>query len=115
MTNNLNQKTMNLNMDVVLADMSSAMKGAVGDHWNEVKIVADQFLQRSKERLTLLAELRITGELSQEKFESRLLDEKLIAEAELNAVAVISKSLAQKAANAGMEILLKAVSTALPA
>jgi len=103
----------NLNMNEVLADMLSAMKGAVGDHWNEVKEVADQLLQRRKERLELLAELRIAGELSQEKFESRLLDEKLVAEAELNAEAVISKAVAQKAANAALEILQKAVNTAI--
>jgi hypothetical protein len=104
---------MNINIDDVLAEMLSTMKGAVGENWSEVKTVAQQFLQRRKERLELLAQLRISGDLSQEKFESRLLDEKLIAEAELNAVGVISKALAQKAASAGLDILKKAVGTAI--
>jgi hypothetical protein len=106
---------MNLNMSEVLADMLSAIKGTVGDNWNEVKGVADQFLQRRKERLEMLAELRMTGELTSDKFESRLLDEKLIAEAELNAVSVVSKAIAEKAANAAIGILQKAVSAAIAA
>ena len=104
---------MNINIDDVLAEMLSTMKGAVGEHWSEVKTVAEQFLQRRKERLELLAQLRISGDLSQEKFESRLLDEKQIAEAELNALGVLSKAVAQKAATAGIEILQKTVGTAI--
>jgi hypothetical protein len=104
---------MNFDIKAVLADMTSAMKGTVGDNWEEVKSVADQFLERSKERLELLAQLRITGDLTQEKFESRLLDEKLIAEAELNALQVISKAAAQKAAVAAMDVVSNAVQKAI--
>ena len=104
---------MNFNINNVIAEMLSAIKGTVEDNWGEVKTVADQFLQRKKERLELIAELRITGDLNQGKFESRLNDEKLILEAELNALAVISKAIAQKAANAAMDILKKAVNTAI--
>lgn len=106
---------MNFDINEVLANMLSAIKGTVGDNWDEVKSIANQFLQRKKERLELLAVLRINGDLSQEKFESRLKDEKLIAEAELHAIAVISKAIAQKAANAAMDILEKAVKGAISA
>jgi len=104
---------MNFDINEVLADMLSAIKDIVKDNWDEVKATANQFLQRKKERLELLAELRINGELSQEKFESRLSDEKLVVEAELHAIAVISKAIAQKAANAAMDILEKAVKVAI--
>ncbi|MEI8366665.1 MAG: hypothetical protein WCF65_09650 [Parachlamydiaceae bacterium] len=104
---------MNINIDDVLVEMLSTMKGTVGEHWSDVRTVAEQFLQRRKERLELLAQLRISGDLSQEKFESRLLDEKLIAEAELNALGVLSKAVTQKAASDGLEILKKAVGTAI--
>ncbi|MBU1013360.1 MAG: hypothetical protein KKG99_10160 [Bacteroidetes bacterium] len=106
---------MNFDINKVLADMLAAMKGTVSDHWSEVKDTANQFLQRDKDRLELLAELRITGDLNQEKFESRLQDEKLILEAELNALAVISKAIAQKAANAAFDVLQKAVNAAISA
>ena len=104
---------MKFDINEILADMLSAIKGTVEDNWDEVKSTATQFLQRKKERLELLAELRINNELSQEKFVSRLADEKLIAEAELHAIAVISKAIAQKAANAAMDILEKAVKIAV--
>lgn len=106
---------MNFDINAVLADMLSAMKGTVADKWEEVKSVAEQFLENSRERLELIAQMRITGDLTQEKFESRLLDEKLIVEAELNAMEVISKALAQKAANAAMDVVEKAVTTAISA
>ena len=40
-------------------------------------------------------------------------DEKLIAEAQLHAIAVISKAIAQKAANAAIDIFQKAVMAAV--
>jgi hypothetical protein len=104
---------MNFDINEVLANMLSAIKETVDDNWDEVKNTANQFLQRKKERLELLAELRISNELSQEKFESRLADEKLITEAELHAIAVISKAIAQKATNAAMDVLEKAVKIAI--
>jgi hypothetical protein len=98
-----------------LASMSQAIKGAVAENWSEAKSVANEFLNRRKERLSLLADLRLSGDLSQKKFESRLEDEKLILEAELHAVAVIGKAIAQQAANAAMDVLQKAVKAALGA
>ena len=104
---------MKFDINEVLADMLSAIKETVEDNWDVVKSTADQFLQRKKERLELLALLRIEGDLSQKKFESRLKDEKLIAEAELHAIAVISKAIAQRAANAALDVLKKAVKVAI--
>ena len=104
---------MDFDINEVLANMLSAIKGTVEDNWDVVKSTAVQFLDRRKDRLELLAELRITGELSQEKFESRLADEKLIFEAELHAVAIISKAIAQKAINAAIDVLEGAVKTAI--
>jgi hypothetical protein len=104
---------MKFDINEVLADMAAAIKGEVKDNWPEVKSVANQFLQNRKERLALLADLRISGEINEEKFESRLSDEKLVAEAELHSIAVISKAIAQNAANAAIKILGKAVKTAI--
>jgi hypothetical protein len=104
---------MNFDINAVLVDMLSVIKGTVTDNWEEVKSPVHQILQRKKERLELIAELRIKGELSQEKFQSRLSDETLVVEAELNALAVISKAIAQKAANAAMNALEKAVMISL--
>lgn len=104
---------MNFDINTVISDMALAIKGEVGENWDKVKTTANQFLQNKKERFALLAELRISGDLSPEKFKSRLNDEKLVAEAEFNALAVISKAIAQNAANAAIGVLEKAVKAAI--
>jgi hypothetical protein len=52
---------MNFDINTVTDEMLSVIKGTVTDNWKKVKPVAEQFFQRRKERLELLAELRITG------------------------------------------------------
>ncbi|MBC8045278.1 MAG: hypothetical protein H7Y00_00635 [Fimbriimonadaceae bacterium] len=106
---------MSFNINETLADMLKAVKTEVGDNWGEVKTVANQFMNNRKTRLALIAELAITGELSAEKIISRLEDEKLIFEAELHAIAVISKAIAQKAANAAIDVLYKAIDASISA
>ena len=106
---------MNINFDEVLAEMLSAIKGTVEGNWGKVESTARQFLQNRKESLELLVSLRLEGEINQEEFESRLGDEKLVVEAELNALAVLSKAIAQNAANAAIAILEKAVQAAISA
>jgi hypothetical protein len=106
---------MNFDMNETLAEMLGAIKGAVSEDWGEVKSTAHQFATRRKERLELVAELRLDQEITQEKFLSTLEDEKDILEAELHAIAVISKAIAQQAANAAIDVLSKAVKAALSA
>lgn len=106
---------MKFNIETVLSDMLAAMKSTVSKDWKKLKPYAEQFLQNKKSRLVLIADLRITGELNQEDFESRLEDEKLILEAELNALAVISKAIVQNAVNSAMNILENAVKIAISA
>lgn len=95
-------------------EMLAGAKQAAGDGGKEAKGVASRFLKNRKERLQLLAELRLAGDLNDEKFRSRLEDEKLILEAELKAMAVISKSTAQNTAQSVINIFQSAVVKALP-
>ena len=104
---------MKFNINEILAQMADAIKGVVEENWSAIVSTVNQFLQNRKERLELLASLRISGEISQKRFESRLQDEKLIAEAEFHAIAVISKATAQKAANAAFNVLADSVKTAI--
>ncbi len=62
----------------VIKEMTAAVKGVVGDNWSEVEFVTGQFLQRRKSRLEKLALGKISGKITEKKFESRLQDEKLI-------------------------------------
>lgn len=106
---------MSFDINEVLFQMSDAIKQNVAENWEEVKTPANIFLQNRKERFALLAELLIKKEISQARFDSRMEDEKLIAEAEFHAIAVISKAIAQKAANAAIDIFQKAVMAAVNA
>jgi len=106
---------MNIDINAVVSDMLSAIKGTVEGNWKKVESTVNQFLQNRKERLQLLVQLRIDNEIDQDEFDSRLADEKLIIEAELNALAVLSKAIAQNAANAAIAILQKAVKAAISA
>jgi len=100
---------MNFDINNVLADMLSAINGIVAGDWDKVKNTANQFLENDKERLQEIAQLRISGDLTDEKFQSRLSDEKLVVEAELNALEVVSKAIVQNAVNAAIDVLVKAV------
>ncbi len=105
---------MAFNINEVTAQMLGAVKTTVKDNWSMVKETAATFLQARKDRLELLASLRLNNEISQKFFMKRLEDEKKILESELHAVAIITKAIAQKAANAALDVLSKAVSKAIP-
>ena len=104
---------MAFDINEVVAEMVGAVKRTVKDDWQLVKETAGTFLQTRKDRLELLASLRLNNEISQKFFLKRLEDEKKILESELHAVSIITKAMAQRAANAAIDVLSKAVSTVI--
>ncbi|MDD5185795.1 MAG: hypothetical protein PHS84_11100 [Paludibacter sp.] len=102
---------MSIDINKVIADMLAAIKGTVVDKHEKIESIAKQFLIQNKETLLLIAELRISGELDDEDFKSRMEDQKLVLEAQFNALQVISKAIAQQAANAAIDVLEKAIIT----
>jgi hypothetical protein len=97
----------------LLPSMLAAMENELSENFPKIKSYATEFLERRKKRLEALADLRIHGVLNNEEFLDRLKDEEEHLEAELHALAVVNKANAQKAANAALEVLEKAVKTAL--
>lgn len=104
---------MAFDINEVVAEMVGAVKATVKDDRQLVKETAGTFLQTRKDRLELLASLRLNNEISQKFFLKRLEDEKKILESELHAVSIITKAMAQRAANAAIDVLSKAVSTVI--
>lgn len=104
---------MKFEINEVLADMLGAIKKVAKENWDLLKVTASDFMQSRKLRFELLVSLRLENQISQEFFEARLKDEKDILQSELHAVAVITKATAQKAANAAIGVLEKAVNTIL--
>ena len=104
---------MAFNINEVVAEMISAIKSSVKNDWKLIKDTANDFLDSKKERLELLASLRIQNEINEEFFLKRLKDEKKILESELHAMAVITKAAAERAANAAFEVLGNAINAAI--
>jgi hypothetical protein len=104
---------MAFDINEVVAQMLGAIKDTIKDNWNNVKDGANGYFQDHKSRLDLFASLRIQNQISEEFFESRLADEEKILESELHSIAIITKAVAQKAANAAIDIFQGAVTKAL--
>jgi hypothetical protein len=88
-----------------IARMVGEVKKVVKDDWKDISGDVADIFQRRKERLALLTDLFIKGELTERRFLSRLEDEKLLFEAEMHAIAVMKKAVAQKAANAAIKVV----------
>lgn len=105
---------MKFSLEQTLKDMLDAMQGELRKDWPKVRAVMEQFLERRKQRLKLLVDSHLKGEITQAQFEDRLNTvEKMHLEAEIHALKVVSKAMAQKAANAAIEVLEKVVRLAV--
>ena len=104
---------MKFDINEILADMLNAMKGSIKDDWTVVKKSANNFIQSKKDRLALLAAMRLEGAIDNDFFEKRLADEKEILTSELHSIAIVNKVMAQNAANAAFRVLENVINTAL--
>lgn len=104
---------MKFDINEVLAQMLEAMKESIKDDWSVVKKSANTFIQNKKDRLELLANMRLAGAIDDGFFEKRMADEKEILQAELHSIAIVNKVLAQNAANAAFKILENVIQTIL--
>jgi hypothetical protein len=100
---------MAFDINEVLAGMLSSVKTITKDNWNNVKDSANSYLQDRKFRLELLATLLLQKEISQEFFKKMVAEEEKILESELHSIAIVTKAIAQKAANAALDVFQKAV------
>jgi hypothetical protein len=100
---------MAFDINEVLAGMLSSVKTITKDNWNNVKDSANSYLQDRKFRLELLAALLLQKEISQEFFKKMVAEEEKILESELHSIAIVTKAIAQKAANAALDVFQKAV------
>ncbi|WP_374163584.1 hypothetical protein [Arcticibacter sp. MXS-1] len=94
--------------------MLSALREHTGKGWSKFKSVVREFDELNADRLGMLAAEHLSGNINKEEFEQRLEDEKLMLEAQLNALNVIAKAAVQNAVNAAFDVLRDAVYSALP-
>lgn len=104
---------MDFDINETIADMLNAIKNASKNHWKFIQDTANTYLQNKKDRLELLSSMRIKNQISNEFFLERLKDEKSILNSELHSIAIITKAMAQAAANAAIDVLQKAIIAAV--
>ncbi len=104
---------MNLDINEVVGDMAEAIKGSLTGDWPDAKRTVKKFLERRQERLKLIAELLFDGTLDQETVKPYLENEKELLKMELLGISIISKAMAQNAANKALEVLGEALKAAL--
>jgi hypothetical protein len=104
---------MNFDINATIAQMVDAVKGVLKNDWNNIQDSATGFFNDHKQRLETLATQRVNGEIDDDFLKARLEDEKDILTAEIDAVKIVAKSMAQQAANAAMDVLQKAVASAI--
>ena len=94
-------------MDIqnLLQEMLAAMQSSIKRGWKKLEPTEKHFLESRKDSILELTSLWIEGELTKEEYESRLADEKLIWEAQLNAISAVSKATLQHSINAAMDVL----------
>lgn len=105
---------MSFEIDEVVGDMAEAIKGSLKQDWPDAKEAVKQFLDRRKERMKLIAELVLKGVLTTESAKPYLDIEKKLLEMEILGVSIITKAMAEKAANKAMKVLVDAVKAAIP-
>ena len=98
---------MEIDINALAAEMLSVVKDTVKDNWKHVKGTATGYINNKKDRLELLASLRLNNEIEEEFFLKRLNYEKKILESELLSLKILTKAIAQKAANAAFDVFNK--------
>jgi hypothetical protein len=104
---------MEFDIENTVNQMLLAVKSSIQKDWSEVNATARQFLEMNKKRYEKLVEYRLTGKIDEQNFKSRLEDEKRMLEVQLNTLTILSKVMAQNAANAAFDVLESAVRTCL--
>lgn len=104
---------MSFDIDAVLGDMFSAVKDSVDSDWDDIAGYVEEVLKKEKAMLLDLAEQRLRGDITDDELKSELDDEKDTVEAEMKAIQVMTKAMAQRAANAVIDVLYKAIKAAL--
>lgn len=104
---------MKFNIDDIINDMLGGAKDVIKSDWKNIKQTAELFFEQKKKRIGMIANFRLQNEIDDKELVSFLNDEKLLLASEIAALKIITKAMAQKAANAALDILYAAINKAL--
>lgn len=94
-----------ININVLSDEINDLVKSNVKKGFLKIKNNVNDIAIKRKERFALLIELYSKGQLSEDSFKSRLEDEKLMLEAELLTIKVISKSVIEEIVNKVLDLV----------
>ncbi len=101
---------MSFNISDVLTNMKTAAYDAVKDDVHVIPDYINEILEGEKEALKILAEERLAGNFTDEEFLHELEREKDVLQTQMLTIEIMTLALAQKAVNAAMDVLIKAIS-----
>jgi hypothetical protein len=104
---------MDFDIRTVLGDMLSAVRGVVASEFPKVRECVKKALAEEQAFLEELAKARLDGEIDDDILAQQLHDEKATLEASLLVCRVLTKKLAQDAANAAIDVFNGAIQAAL--
>jgi len=100
---------MSFDINTIINNMKKAAVDAIKDDVQNIPDYLKQIFENEKEALKVLAEARLTGEISDKEFQNEIKREKKVLEAEILTISIMTKAVAQKAINAAMKVLMDAV------
>jgi len=106
---------MSFNFNQILDEMIAAIAGVITDEWPKVEACVKKALTEEEAALKEIAEARIAGDIDDADLKSQLEDEKVALEAALLVCQIKTKVMAQKAANAAIDVLNVAIGAAIKA
>lgn len=104
---------MSLNINDIIKDMANSAKKSLQEEGSGVGDEVLNILEQNKDNIAELAAARSQGDIDEADFKIEMEREKQVLEVQLLAMEIASKSAIQKAMNAAMSTLTKAVSAAL--
>lgn len=104
---------MSFDIEKTLGDMTAAISGVISSEWPNVQACISKAMDDEKVAFADIAKARLDNEIDDEDMQSQLEDEKVALEAALLACQVKAKAMAQKAANAAVDVLKAAIKAAL--
>ena len=104
---------MSFDIEQVITEMTNAVGATVKKGTSDIRNAVREILENEKQSLRELGEARARDDIDDAVFQRELEREKKVVEAELLAIEIMTKAMAQKAVNAAMDVFANAVRTAL--
>lgn len=104
---------MAFDIGATIKDMGNAAAAVLGGEAPKIRGCLDKAFEDEKEALKAIADARIAGEITAAEMKEQIADEREALKAALLVCKVKGKVAAQKAANAALKVLEKAVRAAL--